>query len=87
MVIIALYVYDVRKFRLRVLHYTTVEDRVLEDSVASGDRFLFFLSFLFLFIFFGDCILDKVRSKQLLVATIKKNVMIITIIIRKEGKL
>lgn len=72
MVIIALYVYDVRKFRLRVLHYTTVEDRVLEDSVASGDRFLFFPSFLFFFSFFGDCILDKVRSKQLLVATIKK---------------
>ena len=47
MVIIALYVYDVRKFRLRVLHYTMVEDRVLEDSVASGDRFLFFLSFFF----------------------------------------
>lgn len=71
MVIIALYVYDVRKFRLRVLHYTMVEDRVLEDSVASGDRFLFFLSFFF-FSFFGNCILDKVRSKQLLMATIKK---------------
>lgn len=70
MVIIALYVYDVRKFRLRVLHYTMVEDRVLEDSVASGDRFLFFLSFFFSF--FGNCILDKVRSKQLLMATIKK---------------
>lgn len=55
------------------------------SPVATGS-YSFFLFFFFSF-FFGDCILDKVRSKQLLVATIKKNVMIITIIIREEGKL